>query len=232
MTMGCRRRTPSLRINLAHGHGVPGLSDAGQLSDYPNHWEISGTSRTSSSTSSPARRITFRTRVDRVAPTADGPGYDVTITSLADPDAAPETRRYRWVLVASGHHWNRLARAAVSRGVRRPGHAHSHDYKTPDFLLGKRVVVLGIRKLGRGHRGGRPGWRIGPIWPCGAVPTSYRATCSAGRRTRPRLMSRRDRRPAAARYRDPVPGTRAGVLVWPAAAAPASSPAGASDHVQ
>ena len=64
--------------------------------DYPNHWEIQRYFEDFvEHFKLTDQEITFRTRVDRAVPTADGPGYDVTITSLADPDAAPETRRYR-----------------------------------------------------------------------------------------------------------------------------------------
>jgi hypothetical protein len=57
-----------------------------------------------------------------------------------------ETTRYAAVLVANGHHWNArwpeppFAGAESFEGEQ----MHAHDYKTPDLLVGKRVLVLGI----------------------------------------------------------------------------------------
>ena len=116
--------------------------------DYPNHWEIQRYFQEFVEHFKLVDRITFRTRVDRVTPATDGPGFDVAITSLADPDAAPQTRRYRWVLVASGHHWDPRWPEPPFPGEFTGQVMHSHDYKTPDFLLGKRVVVLGIGNSG------------------------------------------------------------------------------------
>lgn len=139
----------SLRINTSRtvmqyqAHPMPD-----SYPDYPNHWEVQRYFEDFVEHFKLADRITFRTRVDRVAPAVDGPGYDVTTTSLDAPDAAPETRRYRWVLVASGHHWDPRWPEPPFPGQFAGQVMHSHDYKTPNFLLGKRVVVLGIGNSG------------------------------------------------------------------------------------
>ncbi len=53
----------------------------------------------------------------------------------------PAARAYAGVLIASGHHWD-------PQWPEIPGRfegemLHAHDYKTPDILAGKRVLVLG-----------------------------------------------------------------------------------------
>lgn len=53
-----------------------------------------------------------------------------------------ETRDYRSVLVANGHHWDP---AWASFDGTFEGRAfHAHDYRTPDSLAGKTVVIVGI----------------------------------------------------------------------------------------
>jgi len=116
--------------------------------DYPNHWQVQRYFEDFVEQFKLADRITFRTRVDSVRPAADEPGYDVTVTALDQPDAQPVTRRYRWVLVASGHHWDPRWPEPPIPGEFNGQVLHSHDYKTPEFLTGKRVVVLGIGNSG------------------------------------------------------------------------------------
>ena len=80
--------------------------------------------------------IRFGARVERVEPARPGgeAGWNVTL-------ATGETLRYKGVVVCNGHHWYR----------RFPDHAgsfdgeilHSKDYKGPDVLRGKRVLVVG-----------------------------------------------------------------------------------------
>ncbi len=79
--------------------------------------------------------IIFNTEVSRVAPAADGDGWDV---ALADGT----TRRYASVLVANGHHWN--PKWPEFPGEFNGKQMHAHDYKTPDEFEDKNVLVLGI----------------------------------------------------------------------------------------
>jgi cation diffusion facilitator CzcD-associated flavoprotein CzcO len=81
--------------------------------------------------------IAFRTAVARVAPASTSSGDDRWEVTLA----SGERRVYGGVVVANGHHWDR-------RMPRYPGTfagqmMHSKDYKTPDLLVGKRVLVIG-----------------------------------------------------------------------------------------
>lgn len=103
--------------------------------DYPDHREVQAYFEDFVDHFGLAERITFGTEVTRVAPAGDG--YDVTL-------ATGETRRYRWVLVANGHHWDPRLPEPAFPGEFAGEQLHSHHYKTPDVLAGKNVVVLGI----------------------------------------------------------------------------------------
>ena len=87
-------------------------------------------------------RIRFRTTVERVDPESGGT-FAVT---FRDADGGKERRRYRHVLVASGHHW--LPRMPEFRGVFAGRILHSHDYRTPEAFAGKRVLVVGMGNSG------------------------------------------------------------------------------------
>jgi cation diffusion facilitator CzcD-associated flavoprotein CzcO len=81
------------------------------------------------------RHIEFNTSVKWIAPvTNGGGGWDVTLEG-------GERRRYRGVVIANGHNWD-------PRWPNYPGEfagevLHSSQYKTPEVLAGKRVLVVG-----------------------------------------------------------------------------------------
>lgn len=84
--------------------------------------------------------ITFSTGVDKVEPLDDGrSGFDVTLST-------GETRHYRAVLVATGHHWAPRWPTPAVPGSESflGGQIHAHDYHAESQLAGKRVVVLGM----------------------------------------------------------------------------------------
>ena len=88
-------------------------------------------------------RIRFRTEVTRVEPAGDG-GWRV---SWRDVESGEEgSAAYTAVFVANGHHWDArwpeppFEGQDAFEGVQ----LHVHDYKTPDVIEGKRVLVLGI----------------------------------------------------------------------------------------
>ena len=87
-------------------------------------------------------RIHFSTTVERVIPE---PGGTFAVT-FCSGDGADETRRYRHVLVASGHHW--LPRRPTFRGSFTGQILHSHDYRAPEAFAGKRVLVVGMGNSG------------------------------------------------------------------------------------
>lgn len=81
--------------------------------------------------------ITFRTRVTKAHRAADG-AWDVTLST-------GETRRYRALIVANGHHWD--ARVPSYPGQFDGPHFHSHKYVdpfNPVDMRGKNVVVVGM----------------------------------------------------------------------------------------
>jgi cation diffusion facilitator CzcD-associated flavoprotein CzcO len=81
--------------------------------------------------------IEFRTEIDRIEPCAGQ--WQVTL-------AGGETRRYGGVVVANGHNWD-------PRWPEFPGQfsghvLHSAEYKTPEILAGRRVLVVGAGNTG------------------------------------------------------------------------------------
>jgi hypothetical protein len=109
--------------------------------DYPSHFQVAAYFDEFVERFGLAERIEFRTEVTSIEP-RDG-AWEVTVRG---DGGDPETRRYRAVLVANGHHWNpRWPEPPF------PGHdefageqIHVHHYREPDVLVGKRVLVLGI----------------------------------------------------------------------------------------
>lgn len=87
-------------------------------------------------------RIRFRTTVEHVTPEPEGT-FAVSLRSRAGES---ETRRYRHVLVASGHHW--LPRRPEFRGSFTGPILHSHDYRSPEAFAGQRVLVVGMGNSG------------------------------------------------------------------------------------
>jgi dimethylaniline monooxygenase (N-oxide forming) len=112
------------------------------LPDYPDHRQVAQYFDDFVDHFGLRDRITFRTEVTHVAPA--GTGYDVTFRSRDGGE--PETRRYEHVVVANGHHWNpRWPEPSFPGADGFPGEQiHAHYYRTPDPLVGKRVLVLGI----------------------------------------------------------------------------------------
>lgn len=76
--------------------------------------------------------IQFKTSVERLEP--DEEGWRVTL-------AGGEERMYRGVVIANGHNWK--PRLPNYPGEFTGEALHSAQYKTPDVLRGKRVLVVG-----------------------------------------------------------------------------------------
>jgi dimethylaniline monooxygenase (N-oxide forming) len=116
------------------------------LPDYPDHRQIAQYFDDFADHFGLRDKITFRTEVTQVTPVADSADalWDVTVRSR--DGAEPETRRYRQVVVANGHHWDpRWPEPSFPGSETFPGEQlHAHYYRTPEPLVGKRVLVLGI----------------------------------------------------------------------------------------
>jgi dimethylaniline monooxygenase (N-oxide forming) len=111
--------------------------------DYPSHWEIATYFDDYVDHFGFRDRIRFRTEVSRVQP-AEGGGWQVSWRGLDSGEQG--SRTYAAVFVANGHHWDaRWPEPEYPGQGRFEGEQlHVHDYKTPDVLDGKRVLVLGI----------------------------------------------------------------------------------------
>ncbi len=82
------------------------------------------------------RHIQFQSKVERVE--REGEGFNVSVFR----NNQRATRFYRQVIVANGHHWS--PKTASFPGDFKGQSLHAHDYKTPDGLVGKRVLIIGI----------------------------------------------------------------------------------------
>jgi thioredoxin reductase len=109
--------------------------------DYPNHFQIARYFDDYVDHFGLREKIRFRAEVVSVVP-ADG-GWEVTVESA---DGVRETKRYRAVLVANGHHWDsRWPEPPFPGADEFEGEQiHAHYYREPEVLRGKRVLVLGI----------------------------------------------------------------------------------------
>jgi dimethylaniline monooxygenase (N-oxide forming) len=109
--------------------------------DYPNHFQIARYFDDYVDHFALREKIRFRTEVLSVAP-VDGE-WEVTVKSR---DRDRESRRYRAVLVANGHHWDpRWPEPPFAGSEQFEGEQiHVHHYREPEVLRDKRVLVLGI----------------------------------------------------------------------------------------
>jgi cation diffusion facilitator CzcD-associated flavoprotein CzcO len=109
--------------------------------DYPDHFQMAAYFDDFADHFGLREKISFRTEVLRVEP-VDGE-WEVEI---ARPDGERETRCYRAVLVANGHHWDpRWPEPAFPGAEEFSGEqVHAHHYREADVLRGKRVLVLGL----------------------------------------------------------------------------------------
>lgn len=101
--------------------------------DYPHHTQVLAYLRAYAERFGLGRSIEYGTTVQRIEPSADR-GWDVTVDS-------GETRRYAAVVVASGHH--RTPRRPSYPGEFEGTTVHAAEYRTPEILARKRVLVVG-----------------------------------------------------------------------------------------
>lgn len=112
--------------------------------DYPNHWQVHEYIKNYARHFGLYELITFNTSVERVEPITAGrdgatPLWQVTLSN-------GETRRYGGIIICNGHNWD-------PKWPNYPGHfdglvLHSCQYKTPDVLADKRVLVVGAGNSG------------------------------------------------------------------------------------
>jgi dimethylaniline monooxygenase (N-oxide forming) len=134
----------SLHINTSRGmmaYRTFPMPD--HLPPYPNHWQIAEYFDSYVDHFGLRDKITFRTEVSSVVPVSGG-GWEVTFAPVGG--GASQTRRYRAVLVANGHHWDpRWPEPPFPGSETFTGEQmHAHAYDEPSIFVGKRVLVLGI----------------------------------------------------------------------------------------
>ena len=105
--------------------------------DYPSHEQVWEYLRSYARRFDLYKHIEFGTAVERIEP-ADGL-WQVTLTG-------GQRRTYRGVVIANGHNWD-------PQRPQYPGHfdgltLHSAEYKTPEVLAGRRVLVVGAGNSG------------------------------------------------------------------------------------
>ena len=116
------------------------------LPDYPNHRQVVQYFDDYVEHFGLLDKITFRTEVTRVRPVDGGQDGPWEVTVRQRDGGEPETRIYQHVVVANGHHWDpRWPEPSYPGSESFPGEQiHAHYYRTPEPLVGKRVLVLGI----------------------------------------------------------------------------------------
>ncbi|MEV6969486.1 NAD(P)-binding domain-containing protein [Hamadaea sp. NPDC051192] len=103
--------------------------------DYPDHSRIAGYLGDYAETFGLADRVSLRHTVERVV--RAGTGWDVTVRG----PLGTTTQRYAAVVVANGH--NSTPHVPGYPGTPTLEHLHSHDYRDPAQLAGRRVLVVG-----------------------------------------------------------------------------------------
>jgi dimethylaniline monooxygenase (N-oxide forming) len=110
--------------------------------DYPDHFQMAAYFDEVVDRYRLRERIQFGTEVLSAEPVAGTGEWDVTV----EGPHGRATERYGAVLVANGHHWDaRWPEPAFPGADEFAGEQiHAHEYREPDTLRGKRVLVLGI----------------------------------------------------------------------------------------
>lgn len=83
-----------------------------------------------------ADKITYNTTVDNVSRDQSG-GYQVRTDDGRE-------RQYRYVIVSNGHHWNPRYPDPAFPGTFTGETIHAHDYKLPEQIRGKNLLIVGI----------------------------------------------------------------------------------------
>ena len=93
-------------------------------------------------------KITFRTEVTDVTRMVAANGsmaYRVSTRPVGQDGQGEVTERvYDYVIVANGHHWNPRLPDPAFPGTFAGETIHSHDYKEPEQIAGKSLLVVGI----------------------------------------------------------------------------------------
>ena len=118
------------------------------LDDFPMHWDVREYFDRYADHFGIRERITFDAEVERVVRRGDG-GWEATVAGPG-VEGGRVTRRYDAALVANGHHWDKRWPEPAFPGsdVFQGEQIHGHDYRGPEMLQGRRVVVVGAGNSG------------------------------------------------------------------------------------
>jgi cation diffusion facilitator CzcD-associated flavoprotein CzcO len=112
--------------------------------DYPHHSQLLEYFRRYADHFGLRRHIRFATAVERVEP-AQGARWDVTVRGR---DGVAHTSQYAAVVVANGHNWYPKMPHYPGLDTFTGEVLHSAQYKGPDVLRGRRVLVIGAGNTG------------------------------------------------------------------------------------
>lgn len=120
--------------------------------EYPHHRQVWEYLKSYARKFGLYERIEFNKSIERIEPADDPNGPGSWSVHLVDgPSTSNKVRRYRGIVVANGHNWKpRVPPFARNESGGRidPRVIHSAEYKTPDVLVGKRVLVVGAGNSG------------------------------------------------------------------------------------
>ncbi len=114
--------------------------------DYPSHRQVKAYFDRYADHFGLRRRIRFDTEVVRAEPVDDGRAWDVTVRERTT--AAETTYRYAGLVVANGHNWSPKSPAYRGLDDFAGEVLHSAQYKGPEVLRGRRVLVVGAGNTG------------------------------------------------------------------------------------
>lgn len=106
---------------------------------YARHWEVRDYFERYVDHFGFRHALTFSTRVDHVQRRDDG-----TFAVTTDGPDGRRVREYDAVLVCNGHHWDPKWPEPAYPGEFDGEQIHAHDYREPDQLAGRDVVVVGM----------------------------------------------------------------------------------------
>ncbi|HEX6389180.1 MAG TPA: FAD-dependent oxidoreductase [Solirubrobacteraceae bacterium] len=107
--------------------------------DYPSHARIGEWLQSYAETGAVADRISLSTPVEHATRLEDG-GWELELGGAR----AGERERFDALVVASGHNWDPRLPDPPYPGTFDGTQVHAHDYREPEILADRRVLVVGI----------------------------------------------------------------------------------------
>jgi thioredoxin reductase len=112
--------------------------------DYPSHWQVHEYFHRYAEHFGLTEHIAFNTEVVNVEPVPDSTRWLVTTKS----GRSKRTQEYAGVVIANGHNWSPKTPTYPGLELFSGEILHSAQYKGPDAIAGKRVLVVGAGNTG------------------------------------------------------------------------------------